>query len=108
VTAGRIHLGLLLPTREAVMSGRPEAGPLLALAERAEGDGYDMEDYCGVPYEVMAARQGCYAGSAEGAAEWLHGFVEAGARHLVLRLAGPDQADQLRQATRGILPRLGS
>ncbi len=34
-------LGYLLPTREAVMEGRPEAAPLLALAEKAEGLGYD-------------------------------------------------------------------
>jgi alkanesulfonate monooxygenase SsuD/methylene tetrahydromethanopterin reductase-like flavin-dependent oxidoreductase (luciferase family) len=33
-------LGYLLPTREQIMQGRPEAGPLLALAERAEALGY--------------------------------------------------------------------
>jgi alkanesulfonate monooxygenase SsuD/methylene tetrahydromethanopterin reductase-like flavin-dependent oxidoreductase (luciferase family) len=35
------RIGYLLPTREAVMQGRPETGPLLALAERAETLGYD-------------------------------------------------------------------
>src|SRR5467141_407120 len=35
------RIGYLLPTREQVMEGRPEAAPLLALAERAEGLGYD-------------------------------------------------------------------
>src|SRR5580658_8671792 len=35
------RIGYLLPTREAVMQGRPETGPLLALAERAEALGYD-------------------------------------------------------------------
>lgn len=34
-------LGYLLPTREQIMEGRPEARPLLALAERAEALGYD-------------------------------------------------------------------
>ena len=34
-------LGYLLPTRESVMQGRPAAGPLMALAERAEALGYD-------------------------------------------------------------------
>ncbi len=34
-------IGYLLPTREQIMEGRPEAAPLLALAERAEGLGYD-------------------------------------------------------------------
>jgi alkanesulfonate monooxygenase SsuD/methylene tetrahydromethanopterin reductase-like flavin-dependent oxidoreductase (luciferase family) len=35
------RIGYLLPTREAVMQGHPETAPLLALAERAEGLGYD-------------------------------------------------------------------
>src|SRR5438046_6018191 len=35
------RIGYLLPTREQVMQGRPEAALLLALAERAEGLGYD-------------------------------------------------------------------
>jgi len=35
------EFGLLIPTREAVMSGRPETGPLLALADRAEATGFD-------------------------------------------------------------------
>jgi probable F420-dependent oxidoreductase len=34
-------IGYLLPTRERVMSGEPETGPMLALAERAEALGYD-------------------------------------------------------------------
>ena len=31
-----VEFGVLLPTREAVMSGRSETGPMLAMAERAE------------------------------------------------------------------------
>jgi alkanesulfonate monooxygenase SsuD/methylene tetrahydromethanopterin reductase-like flavin-dependent oxidoreductase (luciferase family) len=34
-------IGYLLPTRERVIEGRPETAPLLALAERAEGLGFD-------------------------------------------------------------------
>ena len=34
-------LGYLLPTREQIMEGRPEAAPLLALAARAEASGFD-------------------------------------------------------------------
>src|SRR3989454_11988273 len=33
--------GVLIPTREAIMSGRPETGPLLTMAERAETVGFD-------------------------------------------------------------------
>ena len=31
-----IRIGYLLPTRERVMAGQPQAAPLLELAERAE------------------------------------------------------------------------
>jgi alkanesulfonate monooxygenase SsuD/methylene tetrahydromethanopterin reductase-like flavin-dependent oxidoreductase (luciferase family) len=34
-------LGYLLPTREQIMQGRPQTGPLLTLAERAHGLGFD-------------------------------------------------------------------
>ncbi len=37
------RIGYLLPTRESVMEGRPEAAPLLALAERAEKLGYNFD-----------------------------------------------------------------
>jgi alkanesulfonate monooxygenase SsuD/methylene tetrahydromethanopterin reductase-like flavin-dependent oxidoreductase (luciferase family) len=36
-----VRIGYLLPTRESVMEGRPQAAPLLALAEHAEALGYD-------------------------------------------------------------------
>ena len=36
-----LKFGYLLPTREQIMQGRPEAAPLLALAERAERLGFD-------------------------------------------------------------------
>jgi probable F420-dependent oxidoreductase len=36
-----MKIGLLLPTREAVLSGRPDAGAMLELAERAEAAGFD-------------------------------------------------------------------
>ena len=35
------EFGVLIPTRESIMSGRPETGPLLAMAERAEAAGFD-------------------------------------------------------------------
>jgi probable F420-dependent oxidoreductase len=36
-----VEFGVLIPTREAIMSGRPETGPLLTMAERAEATGFD-------------------------------------------------------------------
>lgn len=34
-------IGYLLPTREQIMEGRPQTGPLLELAARANGLGFD-------------------------------------------------------------------
>ncbi|HET8577570.1 MAG TPA: LLM class flavin-dependent oxidoreductase [Methylomirabilota bacterium] len=65
-----------------------------------------VETYYGLPYDVIAARQGCYAGPAAGCREWLAGFIAAGARHVVLRFAGPDQKDQLERASTGLLASL--
>jgi probable F420-dependent oxidoreductase len=36
-----VEFGVLIPTREAIMSARPETGPLLTMAERAEAAGFD-------------------------------------------------------------------
>jgi len=36
-----VEFGVLIPTRETIMSGRPETGPLLTMAERAEAAGFD-------------------------------------------------------------------
>src|SRR5215510_2372869 len=35
-----LDVGILLPTRESVMSGRPAVAPMLTLAERAEALGF--------------------------------------------------------------------
>jgi len=36
-----VEFGVLIPTREAIMSRRPDTGSLLAMAERAEAAGFD-------------------------------------------------------------------
>jgi alkanesulfonate monooxygenase SsuD/methylene tetrahydromethanopterin reductase-like flavin-dependent oxidoreductase (luciferase family) len=56
---------------------------------RAEAhlDAY-LEQYYGVAAAVSRSRQACYAGAADGMVEWLQGYVEAGAQHLVIRCAG--------------------
>jgi len=65
-----------------------------------------IERYYLQPFEVIAKRQGCYAGSAEGALGWLRPFLAAGVTHLVLRFGGPDQTEQLERAAKDLLPRL--
>jgi alkanesulfonate monooxygenase SsuD/methylene tetrahydromethanopterin reductase-like flavin-dependent oxidoreductase (luciferase family) len=47
-----------------------------------------LEKYYGQPAAVMRRRQACYAGSREGAGEFLRGFVVAGATHVIVRLVG--------------------
>jgi probable F420-dependent oxidoreductase len=36
-----VEFGVLLPTRESIMSGRPETAPMLTMADRAEAVGFD-------------------------------------------------------------------
>ena len=36
-----VELGVLIPTRESIMSGRPQTAPLITMAERAEAAGFD-------------------------------------------------------------------
>ena len=47
-----------------------------------------LSAYYGQRPDVLKKRQACFAGSAAEAAEWLDGYVQEGARHLVLRFAG--------------------
>jgi alkanesulfonate monooxygenase SsuD/methylene tetrahydromethanopterin reductase-like flavin-dependent oxidoreductase (luciferase family) len=47
-----------------------------------------LEGYYGQPAAATRARQVCYAGGANGLAEWLGAYEAAGATHLVLRFAG--------------------
>lgn len=48
-----------------------------------------IRGYYGVPGEVMARLQASHAGTMDSATEWISQYVEAGARHVVLRLARP-------------------
>ena len=48
--------------------------------------------YYGQPAAVMRKRQGCYAGPAAGAAEYLQGYLTAGANHIIVRFTGEPEA----------------
>jgi alkanesulfonate monooxygenase SsuD/methylene tetrahydromethanopterin reductase-like flavin-dependent oxidoreductase (luciferase family) len=65
-----------------------------------------LEQYYNQPAAAMRARQACYAGTADGLAEWLKGYVSAGATHLVLRFAGDHE--RLLPAVAAIRPRFAS
>jgi len=47
-----------------------------------------LENYYGQPAAVMRRRQAYYAGPAAGAAEFLRGFADAGASHMIVRFTG--------------------
>jgi alkanesulfonate monooxygenase SsuD/methylene tetrahydromethanopterin reductase-like flavin-dependent oxidoreductase (luciferase family) len=64
-----------------------------------------LEKYYGQPAAVMRNRQACYGGPAAGAAEFLRGFAEAGANHMIVRFAG-DPEGQLDTFT-GLRAQLG-
>jgi len=63
-----------------------------ATTAAAELDAY-MLAYYGVPAAAMAKAMALHAGSIESAAEWFAAYRDAGARHLVVRLARPHLTD---------------
>ncbi|WP_052864223.1 LLM class flavin-dependent oxidoreductase [Streptomyces niger] len=77
-------------------------------AARKQLDAY-AQAYYGRSLEQMAAFQAFGYGSAQECAEWLGGYVRAGARHLVLRIGSLDpeaQRAQLAEAARALVPAL--
>lgn len=63
-----------------------------------------IEPYYDAPLERVAAIQAVFAGSAAEAAAWLGGYVAAGARHLVIRLATDDHEADLERFADRVLP----
>ena len=61
-----------------------------------------LEQYYGAPATVLRRRQACFAGSASAARDWLEGYAEAGADHIVIRLVGDH--DALLDTVAGIRP----
>ena len=99
----------------AVEAGRP-AGAVtgavyltLALDEDAEAgnariDAY-LESYYGVPAAVIRGRQTAFAGPPEAAADWIGGYAERGAGHIVLRFVGDHE--RMLEAVAGVRERIG-
>ena len=74
-------------------------------AGNARIDAY-LERYYGAPPAVLRARQACFAGPADAAAEWLAGYAGAGASHLVLRFVGDHHA--LLESVADLRPGIGA
>lgn len=65
-----------------------------------------VERYYNAPLEAVESIQAMFAGTARAAAGWLASYVEAGARHVVIRLAADDHHAALERVARDILPLL--
>lgn len=65
-----------------------------------------VQGYYGRSLQFMSAIQGYHHGSAEQCARWLARFVDAGARHLVLRVGAHDLGHQLDLIAGELLPAL--
>jgi len=63
-----------------------------------------IENYYGIPYEVLARTNGLCAGSAENCIAWLKAFITAGAQTIVVRFGSSDQIGQLRRFAEEVLP----
>ncbi|MET7909751.1 LLM class flavin-dependent oxidoreductase [Streptomyces avermitilis] len=72
-------------------------------AAKSELEHY-ITHYYGRSLEQMSAIQAYGWGSAESCAEWLGGYVRAGARHLVLRIGSLDPEPQLKEIAEVLLP----
>ncbi|WP_141578619.1 LLM class flavin-dependent oxidoreductase [Actinomadura sp. WMMA1423] len=65
-----------------------------------------IERYYNAPLEFVASIQTVFAGPPGQAADWLAGYAEAGARHLVVRLAAEDHDTALEEFAGRLLPLL--
>ncbi len=72
-------------------------------AAKAELEHY-ITHYYGRTLDQMSAIQAYSWGSAESCAEWLGGYVRAGARHIVLRIGSLEPEPQLKEIAEVLLP----
>ncbi|GGQ24717.1 LLM class flavin-dependent oxidoreductase [Streptosporangium pseudovulgare] len=102
--------GLATVRRAATEAGRPADAvtPALFVTVLVTGDvargERELDAYCrsiyGVPYEVARTIQAMVAGPADHVAATLGRYLEAGAEHLICRLAASDMDAQLEQLER--------
>ncbi|MGN9841967.1 LLM class flavin-dependent oxidoreductase [Nonomuraea sp. H19] len=65
-----------------------------------------VERYYNAPLEAVETIQAMFAGTARAAADWLNSYAEAGARHVVIRLAADDHRTALEEFAGDVLPLL--
>ncbi|MFI6742103.1 LLM class flavin-dependent oxidoreductase [Nonomuraea sp. NPDC050451] len=67
-----------------------------------------IERYYNAPLEFVESIQAMFAGTPEEAANWLNGYIEAGAQHVVIRLAVDDHRAAMEEFAAQVLPRTGA
>lgn len=65
-----------------------------------------IQGYYNTSLEFVASMQALFAGTAREAADWLAGYVAAGARHLVIRLATDNHDEGLEEFADQVIPLL--
>jgi alkanesulfonate monooxygenase SsuD/methylene tetrahydromethanopterin reductase-like flavin-dependent oxidoreductase (luciferase family) len=110
-----VRVGIMLPSRETAMTGLHDARGLVDFAKAAEDAGFDsvrevtpalyetvnlnddkaradeelneyLRAYYGQPLDVMGYVQAIRGGSVAECLDWLARYVDAGARHLIVRI----------------------
>lgn len=94
--------GAITPALYATITINPDAAKAKAALEDY------LQGYYGRSLEVMSTFQAYGYGSAEDCAEWLAGYVRAGARHIIIRIGSLDPGDQLDQLAADVLPAVRS
>ncbi|GAA4411389.1 LLM class flavin-dependent oxidoreductase [Actinokineospora soli] len=90
--------GAVTPALYATLTINPDA----AKAKQALED--YLQGYYGRSLEIMSTFQAYGWGSADDCAEWLAGYIRAGARHIIIRIGSLDPGDQLEQLAADVLP----
>ncbi|SEN41150.1 hypothetical protein [Nonomuraea pusilla] len=65
-----------------------------------------IERYYNAPLEFVEGIQAMFAGTPDGAAAWLRGYADAGAEHVVVRLAVDDHRPAMEEFAGLVLPAL--
>ncbi|MFF4619303.1 LLM class flavin-dependent oxidoreductase [Nonomuraea jabiensis] len=66
-----------------------------------------IERYYNAPLEFVESIQAMFAGTPEEAANWLNGYIEEGAQHVVIRLAVDDHRAAMEEFAAQVLPKMG-
>jgi alkanesulfonate monooxygenase SsuD/methylene tetrahydromethanopterin reductase-like flavin-dependent oxidoreductase (luciferase family) len=109
-TAEAYRTGLAAVRRAAGEAGRDDGAitPAMYVTVNLDGNRGDVDEYVRAYYDlplgVLSKFQAYFTGDADACAEWLRGYVDAGARHFVLRFATRHPLAHIDAAAERVLP----